>query len=90
MTKVLRRLGVTEASVHGFRSTFRDWCAESTTFPREIAELCLGHQVGNEVERAYQRSDLIEKRRLLMAQWAAFVTTPKSTAKVTTLRRAKK
>jgi integrase len=58
--------------VHGFRSTFRDWAAEATDFPREIAESALAHVVGNEVERAYQRGDLFEKRRLLMQAWSDY------------------
>jgi integrase len=71
MLKLLRgmRPGLT---VHGFRSTFRDWVAEATTFPRELAEAALAHIVGNAVERAYQRGDLFEKRRQLMQKWAEF------------------
>ena len=61
-----------EVTVHGFRSTFRDWCAEQTNFPREAAELALAHSIGDSVERAYQRSDLLEKRRKLMEAWAQF------------------
>jgi len=67
----LRRLGH-PYTVHGFRSTFRDWAAESTNAPREIAELCLAHFVGSAVERAYRRSDLFDKRRDLLARWARF------------------
>ncbi|MCH8859374.1 MAG: hypothetical protein IID54_07350 [Proteobacteria bacterium] len=67
----LRRLGH-PYTVHGFRSTFRDWAAERTNVPREIAELCLAHFVGSAVERAYRRSDLFDKRRDLMGQWARF------------------
>jgi integrase len=59
-------------TVHGFRSTFRDWCAEQTNFPREIAELALAHTVGSEVERAYRRTNLFDKRRELMNAWADF------------------
>jgi len=57
---------------HGFRSSFRDWVAEATTFPREAAELALAHAVGDSVERAYQRGDLLEKRRKLMDAWATY------------------
>ena len=57
---------------HGFRSTFRDWCAENTNVAREVAEMALAHAVGNEVEAAYRRGDLFEKRRALMDEWAAF------------------
>ena len=73
LTKVLRDAGLAErATVHGFRSSFRDWCAE-TGKPREIAEAALAHTVGG-VEGAYFRSDLFERRRHLMQQWADFVT----------------
>jgi integrase len=60
---------------HGFRSTFRDWCAEQTNFPREIAEACLAHIVGNKVETAYLRTDHFEKRRRLMDEWAKYCQT---------------
>lgn len=70
LTAVLKRLNV-PVTVHGFRSTFRDWVGERTSTPREIAEMCLAHSVGNAVERAYARSDLIEKRKILMDRWAA-------------------
>ena len=73
LTKILRNQGLaTRATVHGFRSTFRDWCAE-TGKPREIAEAALAHTVGG-VEGAYFRSDLLARRRVLMDQWAAFLT----------------
>ena len=73
LTKVLRDTGLSErATVHGFRSSFRDWCAE-TGKPREIAEAALAHVVGG-VEGAYFRSDLFEKRRRLMDQWASYLT----------------
>jgi integrase len=60
--------------VHGFRSTFRDWAAEVANAPREVAEKSLAHTVGSDVERAYARSDLLEKRRSLMNDWSKFVT----------------
>lgn len=63
-----------EARPHGFRATFRTWVEEMTDTPYEVKEMALGHQVGSEVERAYQRSDLLEKRRVLLDQWAAFLT----------------
>lgn len=66
-----RRMGL-KATVHGFRSSFRDWAAEQTNFPREAAELALAHAVGDSVERAYQRGDLLEKRRKLMDAWASY------------------
>jgi integrase len=59
-------------TTHGFRSTFRDWCAEKTDTPREICEMALAHNVGSAVERAYQRSKLFEKRRELMEAWGRY------------------
>ena len=70
LTAILRRMERGDFTAHGFRSTFRDWAAERTSAPREIAELCLAHFVGNAVERAYRRSDLFDKRRDLMDRWA--------------------
>lgn len=58
---------------HGLRSTFRDWAAERTDYPRDMAEIALAHTVGSEVERAYRRGDMIEKRRAMMADWAKFL-----------------
>ena len=73
LTKILRDQELAErATVHGFRSSFRDWCAE-TGKPREIAEAALAHTVGG-VEGAYFRSDLLARRRVLMDQWASFLT----------------
>ena len=59
---------------HGFRSSFRDWCAEATDTPREVAEAALAHIDGSKVERAYRRTDHLERRRVLMERWARFVT----------------
>jgi integrase len=72
MIMLLRRMGHGDITVHGFRSTFRDWAAEATNHPREIAEKALAHVVGDETERSYQRGDLVAKRRRLMEDWAAF------------------
>ncbi len=58
---------------HGLRSTFRDWAAERTSYPREMAEMALAHDVGNAVERAYRRGDMVEKRREMMEEWAVFL-----------------
>ncbi len=58
---------------HGLRSTFRDWAAERTDYPREMAEIALAHKVGSDVERAYRRSDMLEKRRAMMEEWARFL-----------------
>ena len=71
MEAVLRRMDV-EATVHGFRSAFRDWAGERTHFPREIAEAALAHLVGDAVERAYRRGDALDKRRQLMSLWQVF------------------
>jgi integrase len=74
MLMLLRRMQVEGVTVHGFRSTFRDWASEAANAPREVAEMSLAHKVGSDVERAYARSDLLEKRRMLMNQWSKFVT----------------
>jgi integrase len=71
MVWVLRDMG-SKVTVHGFRSTFRDWCGNETEFPREYVEECLGHLVGNATERAYRRSDALEKRRVIMDAWAEY------------------
>lgn len=70
MTKLLRNDGITGATVHGFRSSFTDWAAEKTDFPKEIADKALAHKLTNQVEAAYRRTDFLEKRRDLMARWA--------------------
>jgi integrase len=74
LTAVLRRLGRGDLTAHGFRSTFRDWVAEVTMHPTEVAEMALAHAVGDRVEAAYRRGDLFEKRRRLMDDWAAYVS----------------
>jgi integrase len=61
-----------DTTVHGFRSTFRDWAAETTAFPNHVVEMALAHKINNKVEAAYRRGDLFTKRRLLMAAWAAY------------------
>ena len=72
---VLRRLGRTDITAHGFRSSFRDWAAERTSVPRVVAEAALAHVIPDKVEAAYFRSDLFDQRRDLMTSWATFVTT---------------
>jgi integrase len=72
LTAVTRRMEV-DAVPHGFRSTFRDWAAERTNYPREAAEMALAHTIGDKVEAAYRRGDLFEKRRAMMSDWAAFL-----------------
>jgi integrase len=69
------RMGVKDATQHGMRSTFRDWCGDCTSFPREIAEAALAHKIGGDVERAYRRGDALDKRRELMRAWDAFCAT---------------
>jgi integrase len=71
MAEVLKEMGA-PVTVHGFRSTFRDWAAEQTSYPHEMAEIALAHTVGSKVERAYRRGDMREKRRRLMQDWADF------------------
>jgi integrase len=75
MRDLLKRWGLT-TTVHGFRSSFRDWCREQTGYPREVAEQALAHTVGDQTERAYARSDLLEHRRRLMAAWAEYCGGP--------------
>jgi integrase len=65
-----------EAVPHGFRSTFRDWAAEQTNYPDDIRKVASGHSVGDAVQQAYQRTDLLEKRRELMMRWADFLDKP--------------
>jgi integrase len=72
MLMLLRRMGRTDLTAHGFRSTFSDWSAERTAFPREVVELALAHAVENKVEAAYRRGDLFDRRRSLMEAWACF------------------
>jgi integrase len=76
------------SSPHGFRATLKTWCEETQAFPHAVVEIALGHQVGNEVERAYRRTDLLEQRRLLMDAWAAYCDRP-SSAEVIPLRKAR-
>ncbi|MDG1406607.1 MAG: tyrosine-type recombinase/integrase [Octadecabacter sp.] len=76
MLMLLRRMGRDGFTVHGFRSSFRDWAAEEANAPREVAEAALAHQVGSTVERAYARSDLLDRRRKLIRAWTISVTSP--------------
>ena len=72
MAKVMRRLQIDGATVHGFRSAFRDWAGNETHFPREVAEAALAHVIGDKAEQAYRRGDALEKRRALMEAWAGY------------------
>jgi integrase len=73
---LLHGLGMADITAHGFRSTFRDWANERTHYPREVCELALAHDERDQTEAAYSRSDFLEKRRALMADWAQYATTP--------------
>lgn len=81
MLMLLRRVTNGDATVHGLRSTFRDWASEVANAPREVAEMSLAHRVGSDVERAYARSDLLDKRRALMERWSDFVTSDQNAGK---------
>ncbi len=84
LEKLLRRMAV-DVTTHGFRSSFRDWAGEATSFAREIAEAALAHVIGDETERAYRRGDALEKRRKLMEAWAGFIASPKAAGTVVQL-----
>jgi integrase len=86
LMKELRRMDRGDLSVHGFRSVFRDWAAEATEFPGEVCEAALAHAIGDKTEAAYRRGDLLERRRLLMAAWAAYGSGQPIGATVTKLR----
>jgi integrase len=79
-----------DITIHGLRSSFRDWAAERTSFPREVAEMALAHAIPNAVEAAYRRGDLFDKRRKLMDAWAAYCAKVETDAgKVVALARAR-
>jgi integrase len=86
MEMLLRRMG-RDVTVHGFRSTFRDWAAEETNFQSEVVEAALAHVVGDKVEAAYRRGDLFEKRRMLMEAWTAYCTNKDAAVNVVPMRR---
>jgi integrase len=85
MEMVLRRMSV-DVTVHGFRSSFRDWAGECTSFPREIAEAALAHVVGDATERAYRRGDALEKRRKLINAWDNYIAAPNAGGKVVPMK----
>jgi integrase len=85
MEMVLRRMKIEDATVHGFRSSFRDWAGNISNFPREITETALAHVIGDKAEQAYRRSDALEKRRKLMEAWAAYCE-PKPRSNVIPIR----
>jgi integrase len=86
MLMTLRRMGRGDLTAHGFRSSFRDWAAERTGFPAEVAEMALAHTVGDKVEAAYRRGDLFQKRRQLAEAWAKFCAVPAAAGSVVPIR----
>ncbi len=89
MASVLKRMGRSDITVHGFRSTFRDWAADLTGYPNHVAEQALAHTIGSAVERAYRRGDLFEKRVRLMADWSRFCLNPTPAGSVVPMRAAR-
>jgi integrase len=83
---VVRRMGV-DAVPHGFRSSFKDWASERTSYPAEMSEMALAHAISDKVEAAYRRGDLFEKRRRMMSDWAKFCATPLTQANVVPMKR---
>ncbi|MBI3919358.1 MAG: tyrosine-type recombinase/integrase [Betaproteobacteria bacterium] len=90
MLELLKRMERSDLTVHGFRSSFRDWAAERTNYPREVCEMALAHTVSDQVEAAYRRGDLFEKRRALMHEWATHCNQIKRPAKVIPMKRRAK
>lgn len=88
MLRLPKRLGKPGITVHGFRSTFRDWCAESTNHAPDVAEMALAHTLRDKTEAAYRRGDLFEKRARLMADWARYCSKPAEPAAVVSIRRS--
>jgi integrase len=88
MLELLKRKGRGDLTVHGFRSSFRDWAAERTNYPREVCEMALAHTVSDKVEAAYRRGDLFDKRRRLMLEWAKHCENAKGAGKVVSLARS--
>ena len=86
MAGVLKRMGRDDITVHGFRSSFRDWAAEQTNYPREVAEMALAHAVGDKVEAAYRRGDLFDKRRRLMTEWAKYTAKEITTGQIISIK----
>jgi integrase len=86
MLMLLERMGYGHITVHGFRSTFRDWAAEQTSFSREVAEMALAHVVDDKVEAAYRRGDLFQKRRRLTEAWAGYCSAPAKGGRVVPIR----
>jgi integrase len=89
MLALLERMGRGDITVHGFRSTFKDWCSEATNYPGEVSEAALWHAIADRVEAAYRRGDLFKKRTALMAAWAAYCLNPRSSSVVSISRMSK-
>jgi integrase len=85
LTSLIRRMKV-DATAHGFRSTFADWAAEKSAFPVELREMALAHTLGDKTREAYQRTDMMERRRAMMADWAAYLSSVPASASVIRLR----
>ena len=85
--ELLKRMKRDDLTAHGFRSTFRDWAAESTNYPRDVAEMALAHTIGDKVEAAYRRGDLFEKRKRMMDDWAKFSGTIAKAGNVVAINR---
>ena len=85
LTALLKRRGM-EARPHGFRASFRTWCAEATDTPREVAEACLAHSISGPVEASYKRTSFIDRRRILMRRWAQFCCSAEGGGKVVEIR----
>jgi integrase len=88
MLKTLQRMGRGDLTVHGFRSTFRDWATERTNYPNHVMEMALAHAIGDKVEASYRRGDLFAKRVRLMADWAKFCSQPSVSGGVIPLQKA--
>ena len=89
MRIVLERMGHEKLTVHGFRSTFRDWAADRTGYANHVVEMALAHTIGDKTEAAYRRGDLFDKRRRLMADWAKFCSSLPTAGAVLPLRSVK-
>jgi integrase len=87
LTQVLKRMNPDGITVHGFRSTFRDWASETTNFPNHVVEMALAHAIGDKVEAAYRRGDLAVKRRKLAEAWSGFCASPPPFGAVLPMRR---
>ena len=82
MAAVVKRMGIAGATPHGFRSTFKDWVAEKTKFENIVSEMALAHKIPSQVEAAYRRGELLEKRRNLMEAWCGYCMRPPGEAKI--------